>query len=382
MVVLELTDKELRTIETGPRQCCLFTAEENEVEAEQERVMTHITAAVQMHGHAPVLDFVREAAAELALSPFRILQHLFWLAHDLKLHFRKHDGLVAPSIAKQHLVESPQSPLRVVFNKPVDEALFAGVKAHLMAAAGDPALGTCDDQIEFARLAARHIRDWKQSLESCRHLARQPGFPGEKDIDAGLERIETISTKLDAFSLIHTLSAHRQAITGLAEEVRLLSDFYRNHGERWQMLVQWADEFQRTIGPAPQDPDAEGHFSRFKQIVSSQRPYARVDDAWQLMEALRPVHERIVVQQTRQGRAEAIAAAEALVQKMKKHLHIHAASQDLSNRSLYALRTQIQNIHAAKTIDRIKHHLQAAEEDFETAWDEVLEQDPNAHQGS
>ena len=382
MAALELTDKELRTIEIGPRQRCLFMPEENELEAEQARVMACITAAVQMHGQAPVVDFAQVAADELALSPFRILQHLFWLAYDLKLLFRKDGELVDPGVAKQLLVESPQPDLRLVLNEPVDEALFAAVKTHLKEVTGDPRLAACEDQIEFARLAARCIRDWKQSLESFRHLARQPGFPGEKDIDAGLELIMAISAKLDAFSLIHTLGVQQETITGLANEIRLLSDFYRNHGERWQMLVRQADEFQRTIGQMPQDPATERHFAGFRQIVSSARPYERVDEAWQLMKALGPIHERIAARQTRQCREEAIAATEVLVQKMKKHLHIHAGSQDLSNRSLYALRTQQQYIHAAKTIDRIRCHRQAAEEAFESAWDEILDQSRHARPGS
>lgn len=88
MVALEVSDKELRSVKTGPRQRSLFTSEEDEIEAEQERVLAFVTTAVQRHGYAPVTDLVRAAAADLSLGSSRVLQHIFWLAHDLKLHFR------------------------------------------------------------------------------------------------------------------------------------------------------------------------------------------------------------------------------------------------------------------------------------------------------
>ena len=93
------------------------------------------------------------------------------------------------------------------------------------------------------------------------------------------------------------------------------------------------------------------------------------------MKTLRPLHERIVARQTRQCREEAIAATQVLIEKMQNHLRTHAASQDQSNRSLYALRMQKQFIEEAKTIDRIKHLLQTAKESFEMAWDEVPARD-------
>jgi predicted nucleic acid-binding protein len=136
------------------------------------------------------------------------------------------------------------------------------------------------------------------------------------------------------------------------------------------VLVKWADAFQNSIG---EEPATGERMACFKQMITSPRPYARVDDAWQLMETLRPIHERIVARQTRQCRKEAIAAAKVLIEKMQVHLRTHAASQDQSNRSLYALRMQKQLIEKAKTIDRIKHHRQIAEEAFETAWDEILD---------
>ena len=82
MVALEVSDKDLRTIETGPRQRALFTSEEDEIETEQARVLACVTAAVQRQGYTQVTDLVREAAAELALSPHTVLQHIFWLSHD------------------------------------------------------------------------------------------------------------------------------------------------------------------------------------------------------------------------------------------------------------------------------------------------------------
>jgi len=318
-------------------------------------------------------DFVRMAADTFSWSELKILQHLFWLAYDLKLHFRRDGENLSPRAAKKILIQSPEPSLQIVLNKPVAETVFCGVKNFFKQITADTDSLESLDQTEFARRLAREIRDWKRALESYRPFAQQPGFPGERDIDACQAVIEKISLKSDSFSLIHAFYENTGPIAELLRTIKNLSDFYFNRGEKWQLLVRFAQESQNTVTEILEDPAAAEAYQRFNRILSSQRPYERLNDAWQLMETVKPCHEKIVARQTQRCRNAALSDINSLIEKIKKHLKTHAAPEDLCNQSLYALRTEIKCINAATTIHMINHYAHAAEEAFEAAWEEVLD---------
>lgn len=105
--------------------------------------------------------------------------------------------------AKQMLIDSRRPDLRVLLNQPVDAAVFDSVKKFFERIAPDMASDACQDQTEYARCIAVLLRKWKRTLKDCRAAAGAPGFPGQSDIDDGLNLIASLSAKWDAFSLIN-----------------------------------------------------------------------------------------------------------------------------------------------------------------------------------
>ena len=199
----------------------------------------------------------------------------------------------------------------------------------------------------------------------------KPGFPGGSDIEDGLNLIASISAKWDAFSLINAVHAHIGPLSQLAEAVEALSAFYADEAQRWQVLVQFVDACRDTIAVNHAEPAAAADLERLDMIMSSSRPYGRVNEAWQLFCSLKPLHDEIVARQTRQCREAALSIVTTLIRKMRDHLKAHGADDDLRNQSLFALRVKIRSIEEANSVDRIEGHVQDAQEAYETFWGEV-----------
>jgi hypothetical protein len=214
------------------------------------------------------------------------------------------------------LIDSRQPGLLVVLNKPVNKALFGSVMEFFEWIAPDMGSDACHDQTEFARCLARLIRKWKLDLSDCRPAAGKPGFPGGSDIEDGLNLIASISAKWDAFSLITAVHAHIGPLGQLAETVEALSAFYADEGQRWKLLVQFVHACSDTIAADNEESAAAADFERLSTIISSARPYSRVDEAWQLYRSLKPLHDEITARQIRQCREAARSRVTTLIRKM------------------------------------------------------------------
>jgi hypothetical protein len=368
--MLGITDKQIREIDLGPRQLFLFDIEDD-ASADQQRVMDCLAGHVEKLGHADLKDFVQSAGEALGLDAATVLQHLFWLAHDMEINFRSRHGAVPANLAKQMLIDSRQADLQVVLNKPVNKAVFGSVIEFFERIAPDMGSDACHDQTEFARCLARLIRKWKRALNDCRPAAGKPGFPGGSDIEDGLNLIASISAKWDAFHLINAVHAHIGPLSQLAEAVEALSAFYADEVQRWQVLVQFIDACRDTIAVDNAQPAAAADFESLNLIMSSSRPYGRVDEAWQLFRSLKPLHDEIVARQTRQCREAARSTVSTLIRKMRDHLEAQGADDDLRNQSLFALRVKIRSIEKANSVDHIEGHVLDAQEVYETFWGEV-----------
>jgi hypothetical protein len=164
--------------------------------------------------------------------------------------------------------------------------------------------------------------------------------------------------------------AHIGPLGRLAETVETLSAFYADEAQRWQVLVQFVDACRDTIAVDNAQP-AAADFESLNLIMSSSRPYGRVDEAWQLYRSLKPLHDEITARQIRQCREAARSRVSTLIRKMRDHLEANGADDDLRNQSLFALRVKIRSIEEANSVDRIEGHVQDAQEVYKTFWGEV-----------
>lgn len=366
-----MISKRDQDIVLGPRQVFLFDLEE-ETAVDQQRVETFLSDHVRTNGTVEVGTFVPSAAVSLGLSDFRVLQCLFWLAHDLKIHFRAAGEKIAPNTAKKMLTESSPAALQVALSQQINATVFETAK-EIFRQLTREAPGVADpDQVQFAHHLIRLIRDWKSALERFQKQARQPGFPGSEEIGAGLGLIRTWAADMNASSLIQTLVQNAGKLEHLAGTIHTLTDFYENQSHRWQRLVRFERVAGQTLSEMITAPDVKDAYGRFQQILSSPLPYDAVEEAWQLYQSLEIQFNGIVAHQTRQRRQAALEEIEALIQGMKQQLDLHAAGADVRNQALFALRSKAKSIQMAKGMAEINRLAQAAQESFEV-WMETLD---------
>jgi hypothetical protein len=122
-----LKTEEIRKIEIGLRQRCLFDLEDQTV-ASQEQVWASLSAWVQAKGEAEVAAFVQFTAEALGLSEFSVLQHLFWLAQALKIQFTTAGRAISAGEARNRLLHPGRTPVHLRLNPSVASTVFSHVK--------------------------------------------------------------------------------------------------------------------------------------------------------------------------------------------------------------------------------------------------------------
>lgn len=365
-----LKTEEIKKIELGPRQLFLFDLEKRTVVVHEE-IFSQVTKCVQARRQVQALAFSESAADGLGESAFTVLQHLFWLAHDMKIQFTSAGQAISPNQARSRMIHSPEMPVELTLNQSVEGPVLGHVKGLLDQIDPEADGEAPRNENELAHRLIRKLGAWKALLEVCRTRARRQGFPGKEAIDSALAFIRTLSAKLDAVSLIHTFYEHADALARLDAEVTSLARFYDKNADHWQMLLQFARQAIQTLETFEEDANITAAYQRFKQIMTHPRPYHRVDEACRLQQTLEPCHKRILAELTEKQRAEALVQIKALIQKMKIHLDSHAADADMRNQSLYALRQHLKAVESAPTVRRIHRRMRLAEEDYEQCLDAV-----------
>jgi len=356
-------------IELGPRQ--LTFGFENNHSKQQDRLLYSIKRQIETHGQVVLDEFVQYVKERHEGAEFLILQNIFWLAQELKIHFRINKQSLDPYHVKKILLENPDQPVEIVTNKSVDDLVFQCAKRFYQEFSGKNRIDDDDDQYEFSRLLAEEIRHWESCLNTYNSFAKKPFFPGKEQIDRGLSLIHTISAKLDSFSLINAFYIHRDPILKLVDDVKMLSEFYTRNLDRWITLTESIEAFTKNLPELKNKSDIITAFDRLKQILSTSQTYDRVEEAWELYKKIKIYNDIIVKNKTEQFRIEMLTLLDHMIEKMKNHLKKHKAGPDLQNKFLYSLRMISKNIRRAKdieTINRLKSH---AQDKFDIYWEEV-----------
>jgi len=361
--------QDIKDIELGPRQ--LTFGFENNHSKQQDQLLYYIKRQIETHGQVVLDEFVQYVKDRFEGSEFAILQNIFWLAQELKIHFRINKQSLDPYHVKKNLLENPDQQVEIVTNKSVDDLVFQNAKHFYQKLSGKNIIDTYDDQYEFSRLLAENIRHWKSCLNTYKSFAEKPFFPGKEQIDRGLSLIQTISAKLDSFSLINAFYVSRDPILKLVDDVKTLSEFYTHHLDRWVILAGSIEAFTKNIAELKNKSDIITAFNKLKQILSTSQPYDRVEEAWELYKKIKIYNDIIVKNKTEQNRMEMLTLLDHMIEEMKNHLKKHKAKPDLRNKILYSLRMISKNIRMAKDIETINQLKSDAKEKFDIYWEEV-----------
>ena len=361
--------QDIKDIELGFRQLT-FGFENNKLK-EQDRILYYIKNLTETNGRVVLDEFVQYVKERSELSEFSILQNIFWLAQELKIHFRINKESLDPYNVKKILLENPDQPVEIIINKSVDDLVFQRTKRLYQKFSEKNIIDNYDDQYEFSRLLAEEIRHWEGCLNRYKSYAKKPYFPGEEQIDRGLSLINKISAKLDSFSLINAFYINRDPIIKLVDDVKTLSEFYTRHMDIWVILTQSIEAFTKNLPELKKQSDIISSFDRLKQILSTSQPYDMVEEALELFKKIKIYNDIIVENKTKKYRIKVLTMLDHMIEKMKNHLEEHKAGPNLRNKFLYSLRIISENIRKAKDIVNINRLKSDAEEKFDIYWEEV-----------
>lgn len=262
--------QDIENIKLGPWQL-LFDFEKDKLK-EQTVVMACIKNQTEKNGNV-VLDEAVQYVNELHdWSDVTIIQYIFWLAEDLKIHFRIDEKVIEPREVKQILVKSIEQHVEIFPNKSVNDSVFQDVKRLYRKLSEGKGFADCDDQYEFSRLLAKKTRSWQVLLKSCQSDAQKPFFPYEKEIDDCMHFIQKISAKLDSFSLINAFYDNKERILNLSNDVKKISEFYNQHIDLWKDLIQLYEMVNSDLPELTKNSNIAASFEKLSQILSASAP--------------------------------------------------------------------------------------------------------------
>jgi hypothetical protein len=350
--------QDIENIELGHQQ--IPFGFENNMLKEQDLIMSCIKNQAEKHGYIVLDKFFQYVRKSHDLPDFTILQNVFWLAKDLKIHFRINGDILEPCKVKQILIKPHEQSIKIVTNKSVNNSVFQDVKNLYRKLSEGKSCNDFDDQYEFSRLLAKKIKVWIVILKPCQSAAQKPFFPFGKEIDDCMHFIKKISAKLDSFSLINAFYENKERILKLDDDVSIISKFYKEYLYFWENLTQTIEEFNDNLTELIKDRDIVASFEKLKQILTS-------SDSYNMIKELEILLNKLI----QQCRIALSGKVDSMIVKMKEHLDAHDAGQDLRNKSLYYLRSIKKCIHEAKNIRSMSLCLIDAEEKFDAFWDEV-----------
>ncbi len=347
--------QDIENIKLGHRQL-LF-----DFEKEQNIVISCTKNQTEKYGHVELDELVKYVRELHDLLDITIIQYIFWVAQDLKIHFRIDRENLEPLEVKQILIESLDQSVKIVPNKSVDNSVFQDVKHLYQKLSEDNNSDDCDDQYEFARILAKKIKNWKDILKSYKSAAQKPFFPFEEEINDCMSFINKISAKLDSFSLIYAFYDNKDKILKLSDDVKRISNFYARHIAFWKNLIQSFEELNNDLSELIQDSDIAASFEKLKRILWSSAPYNKIAEAKELLNTI-----------TQQCRIALLAIIDNMIIEMEKNLDAHNAAPDLRNKSLYYLKRTIKNrIGDTSNIKSMNFCLIDAKEKFDDFLDKI-----------
>ncbi|MFO7963685.1 MAG: hypothetical protein R6U50_07180 [Desulfobacterales bacterium] len=322
------------------------------------------------YGEIPLGNVIEYISKQIGLSGSDVLQIIFWLANDEKIHFRIDGRPLKAGEVKKVLLERPDTECVVVTNKWVDHGIFQEVRSFYSRIAGNTLSLEAGDQYTFSRLLSKTMKAWKERLIFYRKESERPGFPGKNAITDRLALLQKISERSDPYSLISSFYDHREEILSLSGEISVYQTFYTDYADTWEYVVKTADAVEKLLPDLKRLPDVAFRAERLKRLCLSESPFDRVEEAKKIADSITPHIDRINREKKHQQRHRSLSETNRLIDEMKHHLAACNSSPDEKNRALYTLRTIQKKIYSAVSIEEMR----SLEEDAEDAFLLLMEE--------
>lgn len=341
--------KLIKLITLGPRQMTFgFDDRESEM---METLFSHIEKEYQSTGPIRMDEFVSAPPEENKFSGLEILQTIFWLAEELKIHFIVEKQITEPSRVKQQLLNRPESRIHIVINRQVADPQFEAAKKTGVRFI--PEIPEDLDQYAFSRLVVHELLKWQSRLSSYRPLASQPHFPGQKEIKNGLVLLDRMLEKKDSYSIIHVCLKYKNKIIALSETQAVLTQFYTRKKAFWQEFIDDMSAFKKNRAEIEKDPRVSMKYKRLSEILSLPSPYQLVAEAEKLLPDVRRFHRKLEEEKMIQHRLDAVEKTDKMITKLISLFDTFDSNPEYRNTRLNSIRLLKKKIESNVNIDKI-----------------------------
>ncbi len=338
-----------KKIELGPRQ--MVFGFEGRNTNNQDSVLLFIEKEYQAGGPAALDGLISSKSQSEELSELEILQIIFWLAEELKIHFFTKDHIISPLQTKRMLIENSNNRVFVVTNKQVDRLKFE--QALNMGRSILPALPEQVDQYTFSRHLVTEFKTWQTTLKSYASQAEQPLFPGRKEIKNSTILLAKFLEKQDSYSMIISFLKYQSRIVQLAETAMVLIRFYTQKLSFWQIFVDRMQAFETNLTEIRKDNNILTKYCRLSEIFKSPYPYPLINEAECLLTDVQDFHQRVEQKKMETLRSKAFAETDKMVRKLISLFDTFESDQKYRNHCLSELRALSKRIEKGNGIEEI-----------------------------
>ena len=340
----------IKSIETGHRQLT-FGFDDNL--QEDKLVMSCVKDQIKNCGHAVLDEIVTHIQLEHGIDEIFILQNIFWSARELKIHLRADSKNITPLTAKKILLDSPDKQITIIANKSVPDLIFQKMVCFYNKLFSPDKPVEFADQYEFSRTMLRVLEKWESDIASHQVLSKKKFYPGERIINKCLMVLSQVLGRQDSYSLILACYENQDKIIEMAEDVHIISKFYSNHSEFWELLIQSIGKFDVNLEKIKQNPQIFSAFNNLTRIVALPEPYNEITKAKENLKIVQEHNDFIEQEELLEHQRKTIFELDLMIEKLKTLFQKNNSDPDFCNTHLYELRKIRIKLEHAKTIKTI-----------------------------
>lgn len=329
-----ISTKLVKKVELGPRQ--LTFGFEDRLSKNINRIFAFIEHEYQAGGPVELYGLISSTVLLEDLSEEEILQAIFWLAEELKIHFFTNDHTFSPLQTKQMLIENPDTIVFVVINRQVDRGKFEQVKRDCTPFL--PNLPEGVDQYTFSRHLINELKTWQDRLTSYAPKAKLPFFPGSKEIKNGRLLLDKILEKQDSYSIILTSLKYQSRIAHLAKTIVVLTKFFNQSLPFWQLFIEQMQAFEINLTAIKNDKKISPKHTKLAEIIKSPYPYPLLTQAESLLTDVHVFHNRVEHEKMKTFRSKALEKTDKMIRKLISLFDTFECDQEYRNHCLHELR--------------------------------------------
>ncbi len=344
-----LKKKWIKAIVLGPRQI-LFGLEMDDARL-TDLVLSCIAERCTMHGQANLFDIITEVSTRNSLPESEILQIIFGFVHELKLCFYLEGRQITALEAKQKLLDTPDTDIRVVLNKKVSAATFSAVQQTFQLMGVE--FADCEDQHGFAFAALHMFQQWHYDVKNFYTRADTDSYPGRDQMARLLAFTGRLLQNQTAHAVLTDCFNQKNHLPAIGRKFQKIRTFYTKDISFWDQLLQAMPQFAENLSCIKKYPGAAAAYSQLADIVSSHSPFDRIQAARDLFNTVNTCHQQIESQKLEDCRQQAKDRIDAVITRLTADMATHNIDPDLRNRILLSLRQTQKKISSLPDIQRV-----------------------------